>query len=83
MKIKSGRAVNDPEKLVTPGILYASKSDGSLSAHVIAIGWWDFHVSFLWKTGKPTPPTLSLAVRNHLERQQAPSGLSDGGEGRG
>lgn len=53
MRIKCGRAVNDCEKMVTPGILYASKSDGSLSVHLIAIGWWDFHVSFMWSRGKP------------------------------
>jgi hypothetical protein len=48
MRIGCGRAVNDPEKLITPAILYASKSGDALTAHIIAIGWWDFHVTFMW-----------------------------------
>ena len=46
-RIKAGRAKADPEKLVTPGILYASKSEDGTSVHLIAIGWWDWHLSFL------------------------------------
>lgn len=54
MKIKFGRAVNDCEKLVTPGILYASKSGDGLTARLIAIGWRDFHVSLMWTSRSPT-----------------------------
>jgi hypothetical protein len=64
MRIKCGRAVNDPEKLVAPGILYASKSDATLTVHLIAIGWWDWHISFMWTQGYVTPTPAPLEQRD-------------------
>jgi len=55
--VKSGRAVNDPEKLVTPGVLYVRKTSHDWTAHLLAFGWWDYHISFL------------LAVRAHIKEQ--------------
>jgi hypothetical protein len=46
-RIKAGRAISDPEKLVTPGILYASKRGPDLTLRLVAVGWWDWHVSLL------------------------------------
>lgn len=48
LRVTAGRAKSDPGKLVTPGILYASKRAGNVSAHVVAVGWWDWHVSVLF-----------------------------------
>lgn len=53
MRIDIGRSQNDPEKLIIPGLVYANRSDGRSTAHIIAVGWWDFHVSFMWSRGKP------------------------------
>jgi hypothetical protein len=44
---QAGRATSDPEKMVTPGLLYASKAEGGISVHLLALGWWDWHISFL------------------------------------
>lgn len=49
-RVKIGRAVTDPEKLVTPGILYSSAAGNGIAGHVLAFGWWDFHISFFWHT---------------------------------
>ena len=47
-RVEAGRAKGDPEKLVTPGIIYCAKSDPRFTAGLIAIGWWDWHLSVLW-----------------------------------
>ncbi len=61
IRVKYGRAINDPEKLVTPGILYTSDKGEGLTVHLIAFGWWDWHISFMWHTrSKP-------AVRDALK----------------
>lgn len=52
-RFKAGRAVSDPEKLVLPGILYASRRDESLIVRLIAIGWWDWHISLLFASPEP------------------------------
>ncbi len=46
--LKAGRAKTDPEKLVTPGILYASARNDERTAHLVAVGWWDWHISLLF-----------------------------------
>ena len=66
-RVKAGRAVDDPEKLVTPGVLYVSKSRGTVTVWLIAIGWWDWHVSLLIaRTG-----VARAAI--HAVRQDAPN----------
>lgn len=47
-RVKAGRAVEDPEKLVTPGILYVQKAGDGVTVHLLALGWWDWHITFLF-----------------------------------
>jgi hypothetical protein len=53
-RVKAGRAVSDPEKLVTPGVVYVSKRGPDLTVRLVAVGWWDWHVSFMfaWRTAQ-------------------------------
>ena len=48
VRVKAGRAVNDPEKMVIPGIIYASRRSDTRTARILAFGWWDWHISVLW-----------------------------------
>jgi hypothetical protein len=58
LRIVAGRATHDPEKMVLPGAIYASKSDDVATAYALVLGWWDFHISAI------------LAVRSHLTKGQ-------------
>jgi hypothetical protein len=51
IRFSSGKARTDPEKLVTPGILFCKKTIGDRSGLVIAVGWWDYFASvrFAWQ----------------------------------
>ena len=51
IRFSSGKASTDPEKLVTPGILFCQKTIGNTSGFIIAVGWWDYFVSvrFAWQ----------------------------------
>lgn len=48
MKFKIGRAKDDPEKLVTPGIVYCTKEIDGRRGSVLALGWWDWSIKLLW-----------------------------------
>lgn len=48
MRVEFHRSTDDPEKLVLPGIVYCRKANDVHSVHVIALGWWDYHVSLFW-----------------------------------
>lgn len=48
MRFNVGRATDDPEKMVTPGIMYCSMSKDGVSVHMLAAGWWDWSVSVMW-----------------------------------
>jgi len=61
MRLTYGRSKDDPEKLVTPGVLFCKKSGDGVTAYLLALGWWDFSVKLLWvrRTDAPanTDPT--------------------------
>lgn len=45
-RITAGRASSDPEKCVLPAIIFATAEVKSTRACVVALGWWDWNVSF-------------------------------------
>jgi len=48
MRLVFDRARNDPEKLVTPGVLFCKKEGMGVTAYLLAFGWWDFSIKLLW-----------------------------------
>ena len=57
MKIKMGErtmkprlisAPNDPEKMVTPGIIYCRVTRDGLTGHFLGVGWWHWGVGITW-----------------------------------
>jgi hypothetical protein len=80
-RIKAGRAISDPEKLVTPGILYASKRGPDLTLRLVAVGWWDWHVSLLlaWRqaqaieagTAEPGPGSVHESAVGETDASDA------------
>lgn len=55
MKIRFGRARNDPEKAVLPALILTRAGDTQLRACALSIGWWDFHVTLMWSRRLPSP----------------------------
>lgn len=51
LRVRCARARNDPEKMVLPGVIFCGKGDDQLYVFVIAFGWWDYHVSFIFAAG--------------------------------
>lgn len=51
INIKAWRSKNDPEKCVTPAILFVSGPKEP--AFLIAVGWWDFAFGFFVYYGRP------------------------------
>lgn len=48
IKINCKSSKNDPEKLVTPGILWVKVKEDNIVAKAIFIGWWHWSIGILW-----------------------------------
>lgn len=50
--LRAKRTPEDPEKLITPGLIYVQKEYKGFLGIIIAIGWWDFSVSISYARRK-------------------------------
>lgn len=48
MKPRLINAPNDPEKMVTPGIIYCRVTRDGLTGHFLGVGWWHWGVGVTW-----------------------------------
>ena len=58
IRFMASRAVEDPEKMVLPGIIFATKKDEHAQVWVVAAGWWDWSVKVLIARLTPTEPVM-------------------------